>query len=144
MKIEREADLVLSALAGLQLLAVEFSQSSTAREFGSSLWVAFVADAACAWRLVETERSTSRRVRRKRMHCFRSLDEILHAVEERLAWAAADELFRATHMQTVAGLPGVTGDWVPSKDFDLIFATSRGLLRADICRTPSAQTVMLR
>jgi hypothetical protein len=82
-------------------------------------------------------------MRRKRMHCFRSLDEIRSAVEERLLWATADEQFRADHMAT-AGLPGVTGDWVPSKDFDLVFATSRGLLRAGICTTPSARTVMLR
>jgi len=143
MSIERAADRILSALAGLQLLAVEFSQSSTALELGNALWVAFVADAACPWRLVETERSASGRLRRKRMLCFRSLDEILHAVEERLAWAIADEQFRANHMTTTAGLPGITGDWVPSKDFDLIFGTSRRLLRAGICTTPSAQTVML-
>jgi hypothetical protein len=144
MKIECDADRILSVLAGLQLLAVEFSKSSTARELGTALWVAFVADAAHPWRLVETERSTSGRLRRKRMLCFRSLDEMLNAVEERLAWATADEQFRANHMETTAGLPGVTGDWVPSKDFDLIFVTSRRLLREGICTTPSAQTVTLR
>ena len=144
MSIECDADRILSALAGLQLLAVEFSQSSTAKELGHALWVAFVADAANPWRLVETERLVSGRLRRKRMLCFRSLDEILHAVEERLAWASADEQFRANHMATTAGLPGITGDWVPSKDFDLIFGTTRRLLRAGICTTPSGQTVMLR
>jgi hypothetical protein len=144
MRIDSDADRILSALAGLHLRAVEFSQSATAMELGTALWVAFVADAVCPWRLVETERSTSGRLRRKRMLYFRSLDEILNAVEERLAWATADEQFRANHMATTAGLPGVTGDWVPSKDFDLIFATTRALLRAGICTTPSAQTVMLR
>ncbi|HXS92728.1 MAG TPA: hypothetical protein VN705_25450 [Steroidobacteraceae bacterium] len=119
MRIEHDADRILSALAGLRSLAVEFSQSSTARELGSALWVAFVL-------------------------CFRSLNELRRAVEERLAWATADEQFRATHMETTAGLPGVTADWVPSKDFDLIFATARGLLREEICTTPSAQTVTLR
>ena len=144
MRIEHDADRILSALAGLRSLAVEFSQSSTARELGSALWVAFVADAAHSWRLVETERSTNGRRHRKRMLCFRSLDELRRAVEERLAWTTADEQFRATHMETTAGLPGVTADWVPSKDFDLIFATARGLLREEICTTPSAQTVTLR
>lgn len=144
MKTECAADRISSALIGLRTLAVEFSQSSTAMELGSALWAAFVADAANPWRLVETGRSRNGRMRRKRMLCFGSLDEIQHAVEERLAWATADEQFRANHMATVAGLPGVTGDWVPSKDFDLIFATSRRLLRAEICRTPSVETVMLR
>ena len=144
MNTECDADRILSALTALQLLAAEFSQSSTAMELGSALWVAFVADAACPWRLVETERSSSGRQRRKRMLCFRSLDKILHAAEERLDWATADEQFRANHMATTAGLPGVTGDWVPSKDFALIFATSRRLLREGICTTPSARTVMLR
>jgi hypothetical protein len=144
MSSDSDAGRILRALAGLQLLAVEFSQSSTAMELGTALWVAFVADAAHPWRLVEKEHATSGRLRRKRMLCFRSLDQILSAVEERLAWATADEEFRTNHMATTAGLPGVTGDWVPSKDFDLIFGTSRRLLRAGICTTPSAQTVTLR
>ena len=144
MKIGSDADRILSALAELQLLAVEFSQSSTATEHGSALWVAFVADAECPWRLVETERSRNGRLRRKRMLCFRSHNEILQAAEERLAWAITDEQFRANHMSTVAGLPGVTGDWVPSKDFELIFATTRRLMREGICTTRSIQTVMLR
>lgn len=135
----------MSDLARLQLLALEFSRSHLGRELGSALWVAFVVGAIHPWRLVETERSTSgRRMRLTRMLCFRWLDEIRSAVEERLAWATADDQFRATHMQTPAGLPGVTGDWVPSKDFDWIFAPSRRLLREQICTTPSEQTVMLR
>ena len=126
----------MSDLARLQLLALQFSRSHLGRELGSALWVAFVVGATHPWRLVETERSTSgRRVRLTRMLCFRSLDEIRSAVEERVAWATADEQFRETHMQTPAGFPGVTGEWVPSKDFDWIFASSRRLLRAQICRT---------
>jgi hypothetical protein len=34
---------ILSALAGLQLLAVEFAQTPAAMELGARLWVAFVA-----------------------------------------------------------------------------------------------------
>jgi hypothetical protein len=134
----------MSDLAELQSLALEFSQSSTAVELGTALWVAFVVDATHSWRLVETVRSASGSLRRRDMLCFRSLDEIRSAVEERVAWTLADWQFRATHMYTPAGLPGVTGDWVPSKDFDLIFASSRRLLREQICRTRSGQTVMLR
>jgi uncharacterized protein YaaQ len=141
---ERDADLILSALAGLQLLALEFCQSGTAMELGNTLWVAFVADAAHPWRLVETERLASGRRRRTRMLCFGVLDEIRRAIEERLAWATADEQFRATHMATPGGFPGVTGDWVPSKDFELVFAPSRRLLREGICTTPSARLVTLR
>ena len=135
---------ILRTLAGLQLLALEFSQTSTAIELGSTLWVAFVADAACPWRLVETERSTTGRLRRKRMLCFALPEEMLRAIEERLAWSTADEQFCATHMATPGGFPGVTADWVHSKDFDLVFARTRHLLREQICATPSGQTVVLR
>ena len=93
---------------------------------------------------LETERSPTGHRRRTRMLSFRSLQEIQRAVEKHLAWATADEQFRANHMETTAGLPGVTGDWVPSKDFDLIFSTSRRLLRERICTTSSAQIVSLR
>jgi len=141
---EHDADFILSALTGLQLLALEFCQSSTAMEFGYTLRVAFVADAAHPWRLVETERFTSGRRRRMRMLCFRGLEEIRRAIDERLAWATADGHFRAEHMTTPGGFPGVTGDWVPSKDFELVFATPRRLLREGICTTPSARSVMLR
>jgi hypothetical protein len=144
MRDESEADRILNAVAGLQLLALAFSQSSTATELGTALWVAFVADAACPWRLVETERSSSSRPRRTRMLCYRWLHEIRRAVEERLAWASADEQFRTTHMGIPGGLPGVTGDWVPSKDFELIFATSRSLLREQMCTTHARDIRELR
>jgi hypothetical protein len=141
---ERDADLILSALAELQRLALRFTESSTAMELGKALWAAFVADAVFPWRLVETDRLSSSRLRRKRMLCFGLLDEIRSAIKERLAWASADEQFRANYMATAGGLPGVTGDWVPSKDFDVVFATSRRLLRERICTTPSGRMVRLR
>lgn len=134
---------ILKALAGLQLLALAYRRSSTALQLGNTVWVAFMVDAAYPWRLVETELSTTR-MRRKQMLCFRLLEEILRAMEERLAWATADEQFHATHMATPGGFPGVTGDWVHSKDFELVFGTSRHLLREQMCATPSARTVILR
>jgi hypothetical protein len=130
-------------LARLQLLALKFSQTSTALKLGSALWVAFVVDAACPWRLVETERSSKGRLRRKRMLCFALLEAILRAIEEQLAWATADEQFCARHMATPGGFPGVTGDWVHSKDFDLVFASTRQLIREQMCTTRSVQTVVL-
>ena len=78
------------------------------------------------------------------MLCFALLEEILRAIEERLAWASADEQFCARHMATPGGFPGVTGDWVHSKDFDLVFARTRHLLRKQMCARPSGQTVVLR
>jgi hypothetical protein len=47
-------------------------------------------------------------------------------------------------MATPGGFPGVTVDWVHSKDFELVFATSRQLLREQMCATPSSRTVILR
>jgi hypothetical protein len=141
---ERDADGIVSALAELQLLALAFSRSSTAIELGRTLRVAFVVDATYPWRLIETERSATGRVRLSRMLCFGSLEEIRRAAGERLSWTAADEQFRATQMATPGGFPGVTADWVHSRDFDLIFAPLRHSLRERICATPSAQTLILR
>ena len=134
----------LRTFAGIQLLALEFSRSSTAIELGIALWVAFVPGTAYPWRLVETKRSRTARLRQKQMLCFALLEEIQRAIEDRLAWATADEQFRAKHMTTPGGFPSVTGDWVPSRDFDLVFGSTRRLLREQMCATPSAQTVVLR
>jgi hypothetical protein len=140
---EHDAGQIASILAELQVLARAFSRSSTALEFGKSLRVALVVDAAYPWRLIETERSTGR-LRRGRMLCFGSLEEIRRAIGERLSWAIADEQFRATQMATPGGFPGVTADWVHSRDFDLIFTPSRHALRETICATRSAETLILR
>lgn len=140
---EHEAAWIVSALAELQVLAQAFSRSSTAVEFGKALRAVFVVGSAYPWRLIETERLTGR-IHRKRMLCFGSLEEIRHAAEEHLSWAAADEHFRATQMATPGGFPGVTADWVHSRDFDLIFTPSRHALRDRICATRSAHTLILR
>jgi hypothetical protein len=141
---EPDAFRILGALAELHALARAFSESSTAIEFGITLRIAFVTDAASAWRLIETERFTRGRPHRVRMLCFGSLEEIRRAMRERLDWAAADQQFRATQMATPGGFPGITADWVHDKDFDLIFGPSRNWLRAQICATSSAQTLILR
>jgi len=140
---EHDAEQIVGALAELQVLARGFSGTSTAVEFGKTLRVAFVFGSAYPWRLIETEHSTGR-LHRSRMLCFESLDEIRRAVGERLSWAIADEHFRATQMATPGGFPGVTADWVHSRDFDLIFMPSRHALRETICATQSAQTLILR
>jgi hypothetical protein len=140
---ESDALRIVSALAELHVLARAFSESSTATEFGTTLRVAFVAEAASAWRLIETDRIPSG-LRRVRMLCFGSFEEIKHAVQQRVDWAAADQQFRATRMATPAGFPGVTADWVHSKDFDAIFGPSRFALRAEICTRSSARTLVLR
>lgn len=142
---ERESDAsrIVSALTELHVLARAFSESSTATEFGTSLRVAFVAGAASAWRLIETDRIASG-LRRVRMLCFGSFEEIRRAVQERVDWAAADQQFRETQMATPAGFPGVTADWVHSKDFDRIFSAPRYWLRAQMCATSSARTLVLR
>jgi hypothetical protein len=141
---EPDACRIVSALAEIHALARAFSESLTAIEFGTTLRVAFVADTPAAWRLIETECLASGRPCRVRMLCFGSFEEIRRAVQERLNWAAADQQFCATQMATPAGFPGVTADWVHSKDFDLIFGPSRYWLREEICTTSSAQTLILR
>jgi hypothetical protein len=141
---ERDPGRISSALAELQATARAFSRSATAMEFGITMRVVFVVGAAHPWRLIETEHFTSGRRRGMRMLCFGLLEEIRCAAQERSTWAAADEQFRATQMATPGGLPGVTADWVHSKDFDSIFAPSRYLLREQICATSSSHTLTLR
>ncbi len=130
---ERDATCIVNATTELQALARAASHSSTAAEFGISFQVVWVAGTACAWRLIEAERFSGGSRRHKRMLCFESLEEIRNALEKRLAWMRADEEFRATHMATPGGFPGVTTDWVHSKDFDVVFGPSRYLLRKELC-----------
>jgi len=141
---EPDAFRIVNVLAELHAFARAFSESSTATEFRTTLRVAFVANAEFAWRLIETERFTSGRRNRVRMLCFESPEAMRRAVQERLEWAAADEQFRATQMATPGDFPGVTVDWVHSKDFASIFDPSRRSLREEICATSSARTLMLR
>jgi hypothetical protein len=134
-------DEVTNAVAELQAIAGAFLQPLPAVQSVLTLQVVLVAGAASAWRLIETVRSTIGR--RRRMLCFDSLDQIRRAVDERLAWQRADEEFVATHMATPGGFPGVTADWVHSKDFDLIFGPSRDDLRKELCATSARHTVAL-
>ena len=139
-----DATRIIGALTELHALARAFSDSSTATEFGITLQVAFLANAAFAWRIIEAERFVSGRRHRVRMLCFESSEEMRRAVQDRLDWAAADQQFRATQMATPAGFPAVTADWVHSEDFDSIFAPSLCSLREELCATSSARTLILR
>ena len=135
---------IVSALAELHPLVRAFSDSSTATEFGITLRVAFVTNAAFAWRLIETERLSSGRRHRLRMLCFESPEAMRRAIQERLNWAAADQQFRATHMATPGEFSAVTSDWVHSKDFDSVLGPSRRSLREKSCATSAARTLILR
>lgn len=141
--IDHGADAIAGSLIELGRLARSFSRSETAIEFGVGALIMFVTDAVLPWRLVETERYRDGRLRCKRMLCFERLDQIRHAVEDRLAWSAADEEFRVSHMATPGGFPGVTADWVHTKDFDLIFGPTRCALRRQMCTASSALTLIL-
>jgi hypothetical protein len=46
-------------------------------------------------------------------------------------------------MATPDGFPGVTADWVHSKDFDLIFRPSRDAIRKEMSATSPKHTVTL-
>lgn len=140
--LERDPIFVSNAIAELQTLAGAFSQSSPTAPSTIRLQVVFVVGTPDAWRLIETERS--RYVHRRRMLCFDSLEQIRRAIDERLAWQRADEEFVATNMATPGGFPGVTADWVPSKDFDWILGPTREAIRRELCATTARHTVALR
>ena len=135
-------DAILNALADLQRTVGAFSQPLPASESVITLRVAFVAGARSAWRLIETVRSKSGP--RRQMLYFDSLDQLSRAVEERLAWQRADEQFVTRHMTTPAGSPGVTADWVHSKQFDSFFGSSRDAIRKELCATLPKHTVIFR
>jgi hypothetical protein len=137
----QDANFITNEVGRLQTLAGAFSRPLPAVKSVITLQVVFVAGTACAWRLIETVRSTIGRQRR--MLCFDSLDKIRRSVDERLAWQRADEQFVARHMATPGGFPGVTTDWVHSKDFDLIFGPSRDAVHEEMCATSPIHTVTL-
>jgi hypothetical protein len=136
-----DALLISNAVAELQTLAHRFSHPLPAMQSVITIQVVFVAGTASPWRLIETTRSTVGG--RRRMLCFDSLEQIRRAVDERLAWQRADDQFVAKHMATPDGFPGVTADWVHSKDLDLIFRPSRDAIRKEMCATSPKQTVTL-
>jgi hypothetical protein len=137
----QDANFISNEVARLQTLAGAFSLPLTAVQSVLTLQVVFVAGTASAWRLIETVRSAIGRQRR--MLCFDSLGQIRRCVDEHLAWQRADEQFVATYMATPGGFPGVTADWVHSKDFDLIFGPSRDAIRMEMCATSPKHTVTL-
>ena len=135
----QDVNVISSELAQLQTLAGALTRLLPAAQSVVTLQVVFVASTACAWRLIETVRSTIGR--KRRMLCFDSLEQIRRSIDERLAWQRADEQFVAGHMATPGGFPGVTADWVHSKDFDLIFGPSREAIHEEMCATSPEHTV---
>jgi len=127
----------------LQELAAAFRQPLPGTRSVLTLQVLLVCGAAGAWRLIEIARS--RIDRRKQMLCFDSFEQIRRAVDERLAWQRADAAFVAEHMSTSSsdGFPGLTADWVHSKDFEWIFLPSRDAMRKQTCTTSPKRTVTL-
>jgi hypothetical protein len=136
-----DATFISNAVAELQTLARSFSQPLPAGQSMITTQVLFVAGTASAWRLIEATQSTVGR--RRRMLCFDSFEQIRRSVDELLTWQRADEQFVATHMATPGGFPGVTADWVHSKDFDLIFLPSRDAIRKEMCATSPKHSVTL-
>jgi hypothetical protein len=126
-------DSCMDALTQLRTMAGTFSRPLPPAQSLIAVQVVFVAGAANPWRLVETVRFTTGP--RRQMLCFDSLDRIWRCVEERLVWQRADEQFVARHMTTPGGFPGVTADWVHSKDFDLVFGPQRDAIRQEMCTT---------
>ncbi len=138
---EAEATFISKAVAELQARAGSFSQFLPTERSVVTLQVLYVVGSASPWRLIEVTRS--RVGSQRQMLCFNSMETLARAVEERSAWQRADEQFVATHMATPGGFPGVTADWVPSKDFDLMFGPSREAIRRQMCPTSPGHTVTL-
>jgi hypothetical protein len=132
---------ISNGIAELQKLAAAFRQPLPATRSVLTLQVVFVSGTASAWRLIEIARSAIGR--RKRMLYFDSFEQIRRSMDERLAWQREDAQFVADHLSTLDGFPGVTADWVHSKDFESIFMPSRDAMRREICATSPKRTVTL-
>lgn len=135
-------DAIADALTDLQARAGAFSQPLPREQSLITLQVVLVVGAPHSWRLIETRRTSSGR-RWRQMRCFASLDQIRHALDQHLAWQREDRQFVARHMATPGGLPGVTGDWVPSEHFDSVFAAARDAIRNEFWGKRAEPTVPL-
>lgn len=139
-----ESAVKLAAVAELQSIADLYLQLQQDQPIVTTIKVARLVDSRHEWRMVETERSAAGTTeRRKRLLFFDSAEDMRQALLERVAWRRADEEFVAKNMSTPGGLPGVTADWVHSKDFDEVFSTPRSEIRKRICRTVPAYAVNL-
>lgn len=131
-----ESAVMLAAVAELQDIADLYLQLQQNQPIVTTIKVARLVDSRHEWRMVETERSvTGTPRRRKRLLFFDTAQAMRRALLERVAWRRADEEFVAKNMSTPGGLPGVTADWVHSKDFDEVFSEPRSEIRKRICRT---------
>ena len=137
------ADSLARELRVLHALAVRYREIRPAGEPATELRAAYVHGERLPWRLIETRESGRGARARRWMLCFESCDELRHCLDERLAWCRADGAFVAMHASAVSGFPGVSADWVPSKDFADVFAAERESLRARICRTAAGRTIAL-
>jgi len=137
----QDSAFIANGVAELQKLAAAFWQPLPATRSVLTLQVVVVSGTASAWRLIEIARSAIGR--RKRMLCFDSFEQIRRSLDERLVWQRADAQFVADHMSTSDDFPGVTADWVHSKDFELIFLPTRDAMRKGICATSPKRTVTL-
>jgi hypothetical protein len=131
----------VDALRRLQALAGTFSRRLLPENSVATLQVFLIVGTARPWRLMENWGSAARHPRR--MLCFASLERIWLSVEEHLNWGKADEAFVARHMATPGDFPGVTADWVHTKDFERVFSPQREAIRARICLTRPDEIVLL-
>ena len=132
---------IAAEVADLHTVASAFCLSSPPWTL-QRLQVYFVVGSSSPWRLIEIVQSTGTPLRR--MLCFGSRAEVRRAIEERLMWQRADEEFAMAYMAVAGGFPGMTTDWVPSRDFEAVFGPARETIRQRLCVTPAQQTVMLR
>jgi hypothetical protein len=132
-----DARRISAVLYELRELTNTFRQPLLALTALMTMRVFFLVGSPSPWRLVEVLESRYGRIRLI-MH-FDTLERLRAAIEERLAWQRADEDFVARHLST----PGnaVSRDWVPSKDFDLIFGADRERIRRETCTTAATHVV---
>jgi hypothetical protein len=132
---------LMSALVRLQMRAATFCAPIPLTGF-LRFRVLLVVGGRNPWRLLETTFGAAGQA--SRMLCFRTMERLHSAIEERYAWLQADAAFVATHMTTPGGFPGVTADWTHSSDFDLVFGPQRRDLRQDMCITTPDEVATTR
>jgi hypothetical protein len=131
-------------LRQLQRAANSYRMLPAGHASATNLHVFFMPGPVGPWRLVERRRVEDNPPHvETEMLVFERVEEIRDALQERIEWQAADARFVADHMATPGDFPGVTTDWVPTKDFDYVFWAPRQAIKREICVTEPTRSIVL-
>jgi hypothetical protein len=134
---------IAQALQGLHATATLCANSFTTPQLKVEYQVAFSVGASLPWRLFEVHSPVpgkDKRCELRRMHCFRTSDDLERSIQERAKWKACDQQLVASYLVKFRRLSErlIEGEPSPSSrpNVDLSeLRPARLKLRAQICIT---------